>query len=374
MLKPPPKHALNTEIIDNAIDEVCAKADIGKDHSLQRLEGNDVSTILEMIGSTNVTLDESLCNGFASPPLYYGIVFRSVDNAISGFAIFHLSFSTWDGRILYLNYLHPPVDSSRKEILQILAKIAASVECSRLTFHHDSSMLPMCKEMGAETPDEIWTLCLDRNAIDAFVGTGPDVTSDVWRGPLTAKAVHNAIDTVLQKANDCLQNAQLCLRRARKEDIESMQRLIKGLAEFAQEPEGLQVSSAQFRLDGFESETPMYYCLLLEDSTKTVCGIAFTYFGYDARNGRYLYLEDLFFEEHVRGKGGGKEVMLALANICHLLDCAMFMWQSLDWNTRALEFYAKIGAKVQDGVLTSRFANDNLKSFAENGAAIKKSE
>jgi GNAT superfamily N-acetyltransferase len=86
----------------------------------------------------------------------------------------------------------------------------------------------------------------------------------------------------------------------------------------------------------------MYYCLLLEDSTKTVCGIAFIYFGYDMRNGRYLYLEDLFFEERVRGKGGGKKVMLALANICPLLDCRMFMWQSLDWNTRALEFYANI--------------------------------
>jgi hypothetical protein len=217
-----------------------------KHYSLQRLEENHVSTILEMIGSCTkvVTLDESLCNGFSLPPLYYGIVLRSVDTTIVGFAIFHLSFSTWDGRILYLNYLHLPVNSFKKEILQILAKKAMTVECSRLTWHHDSSMLPMCKEMGAETPDDIWMLCLDQNTIDTFVATGPDVMSDMWKGALTAKAVHNAIDMVLQKANDSLQDAQLCLRRARKEDIESMQRLIQELAEFVQEPEGLQVSSA----------------------------------------------------------------------------------------------------------------------------------
>jgi hypothetical protein len=232
MLKPPPKHALNTEILENAIDKVCANANLGKHkhHSLQRLEENDVSTILEMIESTKVvTLDESLCNGFSSPPLYYGIVLRgSIEHTtIVGFAIFHLSFSTWDGRVLYLNYLHLPVDSIQKEILQILAKIAMTIECSRLTWHHDSSMLPMCKEMGAETPDEIWTLCLDRTTIDTFVATGAHVTSNVvWKGALTAKAVHNAIDMVLPKANDSLQDAQLCLRRARKEDIELMQRLI----------------------------------------------------------------------------------------------------------------------------------------------------
>jgi hypothetical protein len=295
-----------------------------------------------MIGSTNVTLDESLCNCFAPPPLYYGITLRSVDTTITGFAIFHLSFSTWDGRMLYLNYMHIPEDSLRQDFLQILAKIATRVECSRLTWLHEFSMLTLYKEMGAETQDEIWTLCMDRDAIATFVATGPNFMSDVWKGPLTAEAVHNAIDTVLQKANESLLNAQLCLRRARKEDIEWMQRLVKGLAVFAQEPEGLQVSSAQFLLDGFESETPMYYCLLLEDTTKTVCGLAFICFGYDARKGRYLFLEDLFFDERVRGRGGGNTVMLALANICHLLDCGMFKWQSLDWNTPALELLQRI--------------------------------
>jgi GNAT superfamily N-acetyltransferase len=374
MLNPLPKHALTTEIIQNCVDKVCEEAGISKVHTLQRLEEKDVPTILEIIGSSNVTLDASLCNGFSSPPLYYGITLRSVDTIITGFAIFHLSFSTWDGRMMYLTYMHVPDDSLRQDFLKILAKIATKVECSRLTWLHDSSMLTLYKEMGAETLQEILTLCMDRNDIATFVATGPNVISDVWKGPLTADVVRNTIDTVLQKANESMRSVQLCFRRARKEDIESMQRLIKGLAEFAQEPDGLQVSSAQFRLDGFESETPMYYSLLLEDSTKTVCGLAFIYFGFDARKGRYLYLEDLFFDERVRGKGGGKTIMVALAHICYLLDCGMLKWQSLDWNTPALDFYAKIGAKVQDGILTTRFANDNLQSFAKaNGTAFKKS-
>jgi GNAT superfamily N-acetyltransferase len=374
MLNPLPKHALSTEIINNSVDKVCAEAEINKVHSLQRLEEKHVPTILEIIGSSNLTLDESLSNGFASPPLYFGITLHSVDNIITGFAIFHLSFSTWDGRMMYLTYMHVPEDSLRQDFLRILAKIATSVECSRLTWLHESSMLSFYKEMVAQTLDEIWMLYMDRNDIATFVATGPNVMSDVWKGPLTTEAVHKAIDTVLQKANESLRNAQLCLRRARKDDIESMQRLIKRLAEFAQEPEGLHVSSEQFLLDGFESDTPMYYCLLLEDNTKTVCGLAFIYFGYDAKKGRYLYLEDLFFDERVRGKGGGKTIMLALSNVCYLLDCGMFKWQSLEWNTPALDFYAKIGAKVQDGILTTRFANDNLKSFAEaNGTVFKKS-
>ena len=94
--------------------------------------------------------------------------------------------------------------------------------------------------------------------------------------------------------------------------------------------------------------------------------MAFLYFGYDVDTGRFLYLEDLFVEENMRGKGCGSLVMAALALIAKGAGCIGFVWQALDWNTPALTFYENIGAEVQDGLLTTRFCGETLRDFVKN--------
>ena len=46
-----------------------------------------------------------------------------------------------------------------------------------------------------------------------------------------------------------------------------------------------------------------------------------------------------------------------------------------DWNTPALSFYGKLGAKVQDGLLTTRYMNEALDAFcatpSDNGSEVK---
>jgi GNAT superfamily N-acetyltransferase len=77
-----------------------------------------------------------------------------------------------------------------------------------------------------------------------------------------------------------------------------------------------------------------------------------------------LYLEDLFVEEQYRKRRAGKSTMLALASIAQTLGCGSFVWQALDWNKPSLEFYERIGARVQENLLTSRFAGRDLARFA----------
>ena len=93
-------------------------------------------------------------------------------------------------------------------------------------------------------------------------------------------------------------------------------------------------------------------------------GIAIFYFGYTIDGEKYLYLEDFFIEESYRGNGCGKYVMEILASVSLVLQCSRMVWLSLIWNHPALQFYKGIGATIEDGRLTSRIANDNLKSFA----------
>lgn len=93
-------------------------------------------------------------------------------------------------------------------------------------------------------------------------------------------------------------------------------------------------------------------------------GMAFIWFGFQLSDGRFVYLEDLYLEEPYRKRGAGSLVMKSLAEIGQSIGCNKLFWQALDWNTPALTFYNKIGATVQKGVITTRYAGDTLKTFA----------
>lgn len=45
-----------------------------------------------------------------------------------------------------------------------------------------------------------------------------------------------------------------------------------------------------------------------------------------------IYLEDLFVEEHMRGKGVGKALFRHLGQLCESKDLARLDWVVLDWN------------------------------------------
>lgn len=198
---------------------------------------------------------------------------------------------------------------------------------------------------------------MDRTSIEKI--TAPLVVQETL-------SIHDAMDAAIDAANASLPSlSKLELKRATADDLTDIRSLVQGLADHVKESDSITTTPGQLLLDGFETSDPLYYCLLLNDvDSKRACGVAIIFFGYDIGSGRFLYLEDLFIEESYRGKGGGKSVMWALASISQKLDCGSFVWQALDWNKPSLLFYEGIGAKIQEGLLTSRFAGDNLVKFA----------
>ena len=67
----------------------------------------------------------------------------------------------------------------------------------------------------------------------------------------------------------------------------------------------------------------------------------FSYSTWQAKSG--LYLEDLYVTPAARGKGAGKALLKALAQIAVEKGCGRFEWSVLDWNTPAIDFYDSIG-------------------------------
>lgn len=217
---------------------------------------------------------------------------------------------------------------------------------------------------GGSTPETLdgWlTLHWQTEDMKKFLGKAFSMSDEK---SLTAR---QGIETCLAKQSS---HPAFRLRLATaKDDLEAIGRLVQGLADFEKEPDAVHVTLDDYRNDGFATEAnPLFYCLLLDaetdDKTTYTCGTAFCWLGCTLEDGRFWYLDDLFIEEPYRGKGAGTFIMKTLAAIGLSLDCSRLVWQALDWNTPALTFYSKLGAKVVDGLLTTRFADDDLKKFS----------
>jgi GNAT superfamily N-acetyltransferase len=59
-----------------------------------------------------------------------------------------------------------------------------------------------------------------------------------------------------------------------------------------------------------------------------------------------LYMEDLFVHPDHRSTGAGFALIRALTDEAVRRDCAAIEWECLDWNRLAIDFYERIGGRI----------------------------
>ena len=107
----------------------------------------------------------------------------------------------------------------------------------------------------------------------------------------------------------------------------------------------------------------------LNDSGEVV-GYALYFHNFSTFLGRRgLYLEDVYVQPSMRGKGVGQALLRALARIAVERNCARFEWTVLDWNQPAIDFYASQGATVLPDWRVVRMTGEALERFAGGGNA-----
>jgi GNAT superfamily N-acetyltransferase len=239
---------------------------------------------------------------------------------------------------------------------------------------HQHTETPSWYVNGPNPPEilhEWLTLRMDRPAMEKYVDES-NITREsrvIQAGTFTRDLVEKTVMNCLEGVNNS-RKSKFQLRLAGEGDVDTIARLVQGLAVYEKEPEAVNITANHYLRDGSGSEEPLFYCLMLDQAGDNehiyTCGMALVYFGYTLGEGRFLYLEDLFLEEAYRKQGGGSLAMQTLARLSLALACSQFYWCALDWNTPALNLYNKIGAKVQEGLLTTRYTGEALTSFASD--------
>lgn len=136
----------------------------------------------------------------------------------------------------------------------------------------------------------------------------------------------------------------MIIRKALKKDMPSVLELIQELAIFEKEPDAVVVTADDLVRDGF-SENPLFQCFVAEVDSEII-GMALFYYRYSTWKGKTIHLEDLIVKENKRGTGAGFALYKEIIKQGKAENVRRIEWNVLDWNTPAIDFYEKSGAKV----------------------------
>lgn len=137
------------------------------------------------------------------------------------------------------------------------------------------------------------------------------------------------------------------IRKGVKADVPAAHKLIIELAIYEKEENQVTNSIEKMYDDGF-GENPIYGFYVAENEG-VIVGMALYYFRYSTWKGKRLFLEDLIVTQEMRGKGLGELLLNKMVSEAKASNCTGLMWQVLDWNEPAINFYNKFGVRYDKG-------------------------
>jgi diamine N-acetyltransferase len=94
-------------------------------------------------------------------------------------------------------------------------------------------------------------------------------------------------------------------------------------------------------------------------------GFALWFYNFSTFAGKAgIYLEDLYVEPHLRGRGIGKALLKHLAKRCVAEGLPRLQWWVLDWNEPSIAAYKAMGAKPMDEWTVYRVSGAELSALA----------
>ena len=158
------------------------------------------------------------------------------------------------------------------------------------------------------------------------------------------------------------------LRKGKKDDMSAVLELIKELAVFEKEPDAVVVTVDDLVRDGF-GESPLFHTFVAEMDSEIV-GIALYYYRYSTWKGKTIHLEDLIVKEKMRGSGIGFALYSAIIHQGKKEHVRRVEWNVLDWNTPAIDFYKKSGAKVLNDWCVAQMDEAGIAAFCQKNKLV----
>lgn len=162
------------------------------------------------------------------------------------------------------------------------------------------------------------------------------------------------VDVCLMKRTNELMD-RIIVRAATRVDAPAILKLVVALADFEKLPPPDEAAQQRLIADAF-SPRPRVEIFLAEVEGQ-IAGYAFVFETYSTFLALpTLYLEDLFVLPAFRGQKVGYALFTHCAQEAEKRGCGRFEWMVLDWNTHAIQFYERLGARRMSDWLLYRIS------------------
>ena len=151
---------------------------------------------------------------------------------------------------------------------------------------------------------------------------------------------------------------KIIIRKGLKSDLTAILNLIKELADYEKSLKEVTLTLKDLEKDGF-GKNPWYYVLVAEKNTEII-GLSFYWIRYSTWKGKFLFLEDFVIKKEHRRSGVGSKLFEATIMECHKLKLNGMIWQVLDWNTPAIDFYKKYNANISSAWLNGKLTKKQI--------------
>ncbi len=158
---------------------------------------------------------------------------------------------------------------------------------------------------------------------------------------------------------------EITIRKAIKEDCPGLLELVRELANYERAPDEVTVTLEHFVESGF-GKNPVWWTFVATSPSNSlskrerepdaerkeiIVGFALYYIRYSTWKGQAMYLEDILITNEMRGKGIGKLLFDRLIEEAKERKFNRIIWQVLNWNEPAINFYKKYNADIDSGWL-----------------------
>ena len=164
----------------------------------------------------------------------------------------------------------------------------------------------------------------------------------------------------------------ISVRKGKKTDLPGVLTLIKELALYEKAPLEVTLTLEELEKD-FKAHHPLFSFFVAQWESKVnrsnkngrkvinpIVGIALYYYGYSTWKGKRMYLDDIVVTEKLRGKGIGKMLFDKVVSEAKKNKVKQIMWQVLEWNTPAINFYKKYNAILDPEWITGKLNEEQL--------------
>ena len=156
------------------------------------------------------------------------------------------------------------------------------------------------------------------------------------------------------------------IRKATEADIPQLLALMRELAEFEKYADAFAVTEKILRERGFRRSPPDFYCLVAEENAALVGIVVYYFVAFTYRAKPNLIIKELYVAEPYRSEGVGNLLMKAIAQEAECAGCGIIKWWVAKWNTRGIEFYQRLGAKIDPDWHEFQMSEEAFRKLAES--------